>query len=72
MELRLSGFEDLNRERGSELAIEFPDSELEAAMGSLFDINVAMEKKGFVPASKGGRVNATATLDAMLVSCKED
>lgn len=53
--------EDLNKERGSELVIEFADSELETAMGSLFDINVAMEKEGFAPASKGGRVKAIAT-----------
>lgn len=52
--------EDLNKERGSELVIEFADSELEMAMGSLFDINVAMEKEGFAPASKGGRVKAIA------------
>lgn len=58
--------EDLNKERGSELVMEFPDNELEAAMGSLFDINVAMEKEGFAPASKGGRAKATATVDAML------
>lgn len=53
--------EDLNKERGSVLVIEFADSELETAMGSLFDINVAMEKEGFAPASKGGRVKAIAT-----------
>jgi hypothetical protein len=35
------------------LVIEFPDMELDTAMGSLFDINVAMEKEGFAPASKG-------------------
>jgi hypothetical protein len=34
-----------NKERGSEVVIEFPDMELDTAMGSLFDINVAMEKE---------------------------
>jgi hypothetical protein len=43
MELRLSGFWDLNIERGSVLAMEFPDR-LDTATGSVFDINVAMEK----------------------------
>jgi hypothetical protein len=64
--------EDLNKERGSEVVIEFPDMELDTAMGSLFDINVAMEKEGFAPASKGGRAKGTATLDVMLEQCKED
>jgi hypothetical protein len=41
------------------------------AMGSLFDINVAMEKEGFAPASKGGRAKATATLDGNSITTSE-
>lgn len=54
----------MNKDKGSGL-VGFADNGLETATGSL-DINVAMEKAGFAPASKGGRVKATATL-AMLV-----
>jgi hypothetical protein len=70
MELRLSGFWDLNIERGSVLAMEFPDR-LDTATGSVFDINVAMEKGCFAP-SKGGRARATTSKAMLDMPSKED
>jgi hypothetical protein len=65
MELRLSvlGW-GLNRDKDSGL-VGFADNGLETATGS-FDINVAMEKAGFAPASKGGRVKTTASSSRVL------